>query len=684
MSYQESEEVAQDFREALEDLQINNRYDIQNLTMIARENTEHALAISQALQDHIKRVAPHKKLPSLYVLDSIVKNVGTPYTLFFGKRLYGTYMEAYASVDMNTRRKMDEMLKTWKEPIPGSIDTRPVFPPDVTRPIENALVQARERGNQESRKLTNRGRQMPQGVPYRETPTPPGARPASQASGYPGGPPPFPLMNGTPYGQPTQPPPTQYPFHQNQLQPPPSTPQPPANLTAFQPPYHGGYSTPQPGISVDALESDIQNLITAFKAEFARNPQDPSILERLRALLDLQSMLQARNVPQDQLVPIKNQIAGLAVTIRAPPAQPPTPVPIPQPVAVAPPPAAAPKVSLDSLLGSGALAALLARGSATPQASTPQPPPASVAIRPPPPQRVDLQQSATPAPADPMALLGMLRNAGMLPAAIPSAAAPALTPSITPSVHMPFRPPVPGMGPPPLDTLTRDIDLKASSLKRFRPHLFPLMFEGLGTQCTHCGRRFTANDEGKKKKTAHMDWHFKVNQRIGEAEKSGQHRSWLVDETDWINTRETVDDDRVTAPADASGASGSASNATKRQHIPVPSDPVLKNSPCPICQENFKQIYLDDAGDWVWEDAVHVGDRIYHASCHQEVTGGSAIAAAAMYSRSTPEPVLGKRKAEVSMPDLLPPRVVSETVTDKSFKQDELLGLRAKMKLGTA
>lgn len=55
-SYQESEHFAEDFREALEDLQVNNRYDIQNLTMIARENTEHALAIAQTLQNHIKRV----------------------------------------------------------------------------------------------------------------------------------------------------------------------------------------------------------------------------------------------------------------------------------------------------------------------------------------------------------------------------------------------------------------------------------------------------------------------------------------------------------------------------------------------------------------------------------------------------------------------------------------------------
>lgn len=43
-------------------------------------------------------------------------------------------------------------------------------------------------------------------------------------------------------------------------------------------------------------------------------------------------------------------------------------------------------------------------------------------------------------------------------------------------------------------------------------------------------------------------------------------------------------------------------------------------------------------------DARKVGDRIYHASCYAEVSkggGGSHV------KTGTPEPVLGKRKAEV-------------------------------------
>lgn len=108
-----------------------------------------------------------------------MKNVGTPYTLFFGRQLYATFMEAYALVDNNVRRKMDEMLKTWKEPVPGSMDTRPVFPPEVTRPIENALIkaktsflQAHQEHMRSQQQLTNRGRQMSSQTPYRETSTP--------------------------------------------------------------------------------------------------------------------------------------------------------------------------------------------------------------------------------------------------------------------------------------------------------------------------------------------------------------------------------------------------------------------------------------------------------------------------------------------------------------------------------
>ncbi|KAB5585878.1 hypothetical protein GE09DRAFT_42926 [Coniochaeta sp. 2T2.1] len=746
-------EVAEDYREALEDLTANSRFEISNLTVVARENTEHALAIAECLQEHIKKVPPQRKLPALYVLDSIVKNVGTPYTLFFGRKLYGTFMDAYASVDNQTRRKMDEMLKTWKEPVPGSIDTRPVFPPDVVRPIENALIKARTtalQAQQESIRgqqalLSGRRQQPP--PPYRETPTPPGFRPGShQPLAYGQHPPPG--MNGHPQGPPIQ---QSYPILSNNTPQPQyasrSTPQ--AGYPGYQPPpapdaYHQ-QQPPQAGLSIDKLKNDIQQLIAAAKAEFAAVPHDTSVQTRLRALLDLQGVMQHQNLNQDQLALVRNQVAELSSAVNhinnnraAPPqaaaASAPalplplpaysTPTPVPHPVAVAPPPApsvSAPPVaatsapggagavalSLDALFGQGALATLLAgakTGTPVNATPTPQPPPVAAIRSPAPSLAQPAQPPATAAgpPADPMALMAMLRQSGLLRP--PSSSAPPGGGG-TVAVHPPPPPPppvsVPGgidlasilakanavahhatpAAPPPsvFSHLTADIQLKSSSLKKFRPHLIPLLHDDLGPPCTQCGRRFrTDTDAGRRKKTAHMDWHFRVHQRIAEAEKRGQHRSWYVDADDWVSSREAVDTDYVAPVTDisstddddddggqrhggeqsaahrgaATGAGKGSARRGKVAYIPVPEDGRV-NTVCPICQEKFEMKWLDEAQEWVWMDAVRVGERAYHASCYGEATkgggGGGGSGGHTPVARGfTPEPVLGKRKAEVS------------------------------------
>ena len=75
MSYgNPSEEVAEDFKMALGDLNMNSRYEISNLTVIAKENTEHALAISNALKNHIKQVGQilyHTRVSSYHSDESI-------------------------------------------------------------------------------------------------------------------------------------------------------------------------------------------------------------------------------------------------------------------------------------------------------------------------------------------------------------------------------------------------------------------------------------------------------------------------------------------------------------------------------------------------------------------------------------------------------------------------------------
>src|ERR1700754_4025461 len=81
-------------------------------------------------------------------------------------------------------------------------------------------------------------------------------------------------------------------------------------------PNHTGQS--QPGsIDLAALNRDIENLVASARTDFANNPLDTSIQQRLKALLDLQNILQRQQLPQDQLRLIREQVSQL--TPAAPP-----------------------------------------------------------------------------------------------------------------------------------------------------------------------------------------------------------------------------------------------------------------------------------------------------------------------------------------------------------------------------
>jgi pre-mRNA cleavage complex 2 protein Pcf11 len=108
------------------------------------------------------------------VLDSIVKNVGTPYTVYLGRNMYRTFMDAYLVMDQGTRKAMEGLLRTWKQPVPESLDSRPVFPADVTQDIENALAKMRNAIQQQVQRPAHAlPARPPTTVAWRDTATPP-------------------------------------------------------------------------------------------------------------------------------------------------------------------------------------------------------------------------------------------------------------------------------------------------------------------------------------------------------------------------------------------------------------------------------------------------------------------------------------------------------------------------------
>jgi hypothetical protein len=89
MSYENpSDEVADDYMQALRSLEMNSRYEISNLTVIAKENTEHALAISEAVKTHIKQVGQNI---SFIILEYLVTSFSCASLTCAAKFLIFTY-----------------------------------------------------------------------------------------------------------------------------------------------------------------------------------------------------------------------------------------------------------------------------------------------------------------------------------------------------------------------------------------------------------------------------------------------------------------------------------------------------------------------------------------------------------------------------------------------------------------
>ncbi|XP_030375696.1 uncharacterized protein LOC115624980 isoform X2 [Scaptodrosophila lebanonensis] len=112
--------IGEEYMSSLTDLNCNSKPLINMLTMLAEENINYAHVIVRVVEFHISQVPPEYKLPILYLIDSIIKNVKSNYVQLFGQCIVNIFLNAFESVLEKVRERMYALRQTWNDVFPPS------------------------------------------------------------------------------------------------------------------------------------------------------------------------------------------------------------------------------------------------------------------------------------------------------------------------------------------------------------------------------------------------------------------------------------------------------------------------------------------------------------------------------------------------------------------------------------
>ncbi|XP_037041667.1 uncharacterized protein LOC119078281 [Bradysia coprophila] len=110
-------DIEKEYLSSLSDLNWNSKPLILMLTDVAAENIDHAQVIVDAIIKHINKTPPEMKLPVLYLIDSIVKNLGKKYDGryldLFSRSIVNIFCDVFQEVNEKVRAKMFALRQTW-------------------------------------------------------------------------------------------------------------------------------------------------------------------------------------------------------------------------------------------------------------------------------------------------------------------------------------------------------------------------------------------------------------------------------------------------------------------------------------------------------------------------------------------------------------------------------------------
>jgi pre-mRNA cleavage complex 2 protein Pcf11 len=165
------------------------------------------------------------------------------------------------------------------------------------------------------------------------------------------------------------------------------------------------------------------------------------------------------------------------------------------------------------------------------------------------------------------------------------------------------------------------VALSNEDIMKSHPEAYKSLYDKLPRQCTNCGLRFAATEEGQRRLDDHLDAHFRRNIRLKDKGKRVMARLWMGTEAEWIKSgSSTGEGSDSQKDVTANLFNGKESNAKAGQTGPVP---MLKAGPdhgdriCPHCREPIELIWDDEHDEWMYKNAMRreSDQEIIHGSC---------------------------------------------------------------------
>ena len=96
-------------------LTFNDARVIKELTEIAKRNCKEYNVFVPMVEKHLRDVSPDRMLPTMYLIDSMCKNLQRCYKVFFGNNLVSNFAFVFEQVSLEDRSLLHQLRMTWDQ-----------------------------------------------------------------------------------------------------------------------------------------------------------------------------------------------------------------------------------------------------------------------------------------------------------------------------------------------------------------------------------------------------------------------------------------------------------------------------------------------------------------------------------------------------------------------------------------